>query len=224
MASGNLGAGLSAGESVSLSVSLDTTTAGIFSSTADLNFVSHNDDLADLNLGSFSLNLAGQVNNYANGSLLLTGGAGQFSQLGMQEYLLDFGDVIQGSGLLESFLALLNDVQGPADLLDVAFDFGGAGAGQFIFTGFSDINNLVAGDLSAGLGIQLNPLTLGLLDDTIVLNVYGHNDSGYRALEETLSLRIVGNVVAESQVPEPGILFLEATAFLLMLCFSRRSA
>jgi hypothetical protein len=222
-ASGNLGAGLGAGNTDpgSLTVSLNTGTAGVFGGNASLSFASHDPDLADLNLGSTSVTLSGQVKNYANGSLLMTGGDGSFTQLGGHDYLLDFGNVVQGSGPLETFLAVLNDVLGPADLLDGQFDL--SGADDLVLSGFSDFVDLAAGQVHGGLGILFTPSALGLLDDTIILRIFGHNDSGYRALEETLSFRITGNVVSAAHVPEPGTLVLDAWALMALLRLRRRA-
>lgn len=220
---GNLGAGLGAGaaDPTSLTVSLATGTAGVFNGhTATLSFLSHDADLADLNLGDAAVTLNGQVNNYAHGSLLLTGGDGQFTQPGSHEYVLDFGNVIQGTGPLETFLAVLNDVAGPADLLDGVFDV--SGAGNLVLAGFSDFVDLMAGGMRSGLNIRFDPAALGLLNDTIILSIFGHNDSGYRALEETLTFRILGNVVPTAQVPEPGVLLLEVVALLAMRRFRPR--
>jgi len=219
-ASGNLGAGLAAGDTApnSLSVSLNTGTAGTFSGNANLSFQSHDPDLADLNLGGASVTLDGQVNNYADGSLLMTGGNGQFTQPSAHEYVLDLGNMLLGSGARTASLAVLNDVLGPADLLNGIFDL--TGAGHLTLSGFSNFADLMAGQLFSGMGINFDPLTLGALNDTILLSIYGHNDSGYNQLEETITFRILGDVV-NAQVPEPGTLILEILGFVLLLRFRR---
>ncbi len=75
--SGNLGAGLAAGASSSaLQVALDTHTAGIFTSAANLALASHDPDLADLALTTSPLALNAQVNNFAKLAFQKSGGDG----------------------------------------------------------------------------------------------------------------------------------------------------
>ena len=91
--------------SSALQVNLATGTAGIFTGSANLALASHDADLADLPLTTGSLSLNAQVNRFAALSFLKQGGDGALSD----SFVLDFGDVLQGSGTREALLAMLNN-------------------------------------------------------------------------------------------------------------------
>src|SRR6185369_12988429 len=87
---------------------------------------SHDGELADLALGGSTVQLRGQVNNFAEAALAKTAGAGTLSRNG-NTWTLDFGTFSLGSGDRSASLAVLNSAIGPADLLSGAFDLTGAG-------------------------------------------------------------------------------------------------
>ena len=106
--------------------------------------------MADLALGSVNVNLSAQINNYANPVFNFVSGSGALNKVG-QVYTLDFGNVLQNSLNGSAFLKLLNDVTGPADLVDGSFAlFTGT---DFTFSGFNPFANLAAGDSVTGLSI-----------------------------------------------------------------------
>ncbi len=219
--SGSLGSGVMAGQtdSSSLDVDLDTSTAGIFSGNAMVNLASRNPDMADLILADATVLLGAQVNNYANADLNKTSGNGGFSQSG-RVFTLDFGNVILGASV-SSGLEVLNDIAGPADLLDGLFNF--LDTQDFLYAGFGVFTDLAAGQ-SQGLNVNFNALTLGGFSDDIRLATLGHNFSGYSGLLDDITLRIRANVVQDGgTVPEPGTLALLGIA-LAGLMVSRRRA
>jgi len=59
--------------------------------------------------------------------------------------LFDFGQLSIGSGL-SSFVGVINDTSGPADLLRGAFDLN---APNFVLSGFDSFDGIAAGDLFA---------------------------------------------------------------------------
>lgn len=218
--SGDLGTGLAAQQTAasSLLVSLDTTTAGTFSGDADLSFQSHDPDLSDLSLPGTTVGLNAQVNNYVNAALRMNSGYGQLDHPSASEYVLDLGEMVLGSGAVMTYLDVLNDVLGPADLMDGTWDL--AGAGDLTLGGFSDFFDITAGDMLTGLAIGYDPVSLGALDNSISLDIYGHNASGYRELEQTISFRIIGDVV-NAQVPAPGTLALGVLSLVVLSRFRR---
>jgi hypothetical protein len=182
----------------SLSVGINTANAGVFDGTATVSFISHNADLADVALGSSSIVLKAQVNNFAEVSLSQAG-QGSLSLTG-QTYTLDFGSISLGSAALTANLAVLNSAFGPADLLSGEFDVTSLGAG-FVLSGFGSFSNLIAGDSAGGLSIAFLSGTAGAFESSIVLHARGSNASGYvgQLADTTLVLR--GNVI--TTVPEP---------------------
>ncbi|NND54664.1 MAG: choice-of-anchor D domain-containing protein, partial [Gammaproteobacteria bacterium] len=226
---GNLGAGVAAGDTddTSLSVSLSTGSAGIFDGAANLDLVSHNPDLDDLSLDATMIALSGQVNNFANPVFDFLSGDGIFSG-GGDSYLLDFGDIVLGSGtMLDSNLAVGNDVPDPADSVDLFFDL--SGISLFLLSGFDDIFNLSASSFINDLFVEFDSsaVGLGLFSENILLSPVGFNDSGYREDLSPITLALQVNIIddgGEPPVPvrEPHVLALMALGLLLMLAAAVR--
>ena len=154
------GLGAGATDASSLRVGLSTANAGVFAGTATATFSSHDADLADLALGSTTIALRGQVNNFAQASLTKSG-AGTLTQVG-NTWTLDFGTIALGAGSLATSLGVLNSAIGPADLLSGDFDLGGIG-NRFALSGFGSFANLVAGSSFDGLGVSFDTDAAGTL-------------------------------------------------------------
>jgi hypothetical protein len=195
-------------DSTSLKVGVNTTTAGVYSSSATLQLQSHNPDMADLALPTKTVGLLAQVNNYARPVFEQVAGGFALTQSG-STFTLDFGDVLEGSVAMAS-LGVRNAVTGPADLLGGTFD-PGSGSSIFQLAGFTDFSGILAGDLFAGLSVGLDTATLGLFDYSIVLHPYGENASLFFGNLGDLTLALHGSVVASAPVPEPSTLLLLTT-------------
>jgi hypothetical protein len=213
--------GLNAGntDTNGLKVGLNTVTAGIFSDTVTASFNSHNPDMVDLGLPDVMVGVKGQVNNYANPDFDKVSGAGSLSGSGLS-FDLNFGTVLDDSGIIETFLSLANDVFGPADAMDG--DFNLAGADEFGLSGFNFFD-LGAGMVQNGLKVSLdtNALSLGSVSDTVLMNVRGYNPSGFEENFQ-VALNLKGVVAANNgDVPEP-----ESLALMLIglggFMFARR--
>ena len=207
-ASGNLPtAGLGAGQTnnTSLNVALGTGTAGNFTGQASVALASHNADMADLPLGTSSIDLIAQVNNYANPVFDKLSGDGSFSQLGAT-FTLDFGTLLLNSGLESAALQVLNNVAAPADWLNGSFDL--TGVSVFDLSGFSSFSNIAAGSAFAGLSVGFNPTQLGDFSDTVTLHPTSGNTSGYDGALSDIHLVLQGHVTGQVSVPEPSALLL----------------
>ncbi|MCP4045709.1 MAG: choice-of-anchor D domain-containing protein, partial [Gammaproteobacteria bacterium] len=211
-ASGNLGSGLGAGQSdsASMSVGLDTSTAGVFNGSAAIDLFSHNEDMDDLQLAAEEVLLSAQVNNYANPIFDFMGGDGTLTGSGT-EYLLDFGTIVYGSGDLLANLGVLNDVLGSVDLVDGSFDT--ASTDQFIASGFNDFYNLDTGEYYDGLLLSFDSsLGIGNYSGSLLLDPFAHNTSGFSDNMDDILLSITVNVVETGSEPIP-----EPSTWLLML-------
>ena len=223
-ASGNLGTGLAAGVSNapgSLTVGLNTASAGLFSANAVLALASSNADMADLALTDQTVALKGQVNNYAKADMQKTGGVGSLSRSGTT-ITLNLGTLLQGSGTVDAMLEVLNNVAGLSDLLKGSFDL--TGANDFTFSGFNDFSGLAAGDAYAGLDVSLDTATLGLLTDQITLHGIGYNSSGYSDTQDVFLVLTADVVASGGAVPEPRTLALLGIALLGLVLARRRSS
>ncbi|MBN1380772.1 MAG: choice-of-anchor D domain-containing protein [Deltaproteobacteria bacterium] len=206
---GDLGSGLAAQatDSSSLTAAVDTSTAGVFNVSAMVNFASHNNDMADLDLGSVGIDIMAQVNNYADPVFQKNSGDGVLTVAGLT-FTLDFGTIVFDHSV-EAYLSLLNDVAGPADLLKGTFTDNTA---EFGATGFDAFTDIEAGESLYDLFVSLDALTLGSFEESIVLHAIGYNAGGYEGAFDDITLILKGRVIESGgpTVPEPmtGLLLL----------------
>jgi len=220
-ASGNLGAGLAAGvtDNTSLKVALDTSNAGIYNGSANLNFSSRNTEMADLPLGIVGISLFAQVNNFANPMFVKMGGEGILKQENPYEFLFDFGQLSIGSGLSQASLGVINDTSGPADLLRGAFDLN---APNFVLSGFDSFDGIAAGDLFGGLNIGFNANALGDYSGLITIRSIGYNPSGYEGDLPVIALNLQAEVVSGQPIPEPGTILLLGSGLIGLAGYGRK--
>ena len=220
---GTLSSDLGAGASQAFNIGLDTSAAGVFSAgTATFAGVSHNADMADLGLGNPMVELAAQINNYANPVFDKTSGDGLFGGGGLS-FTLNFGTVLQNSGTETAYLQILNDVLGPSDFLSGSFssdspdwvDF------DFIYAGFNEFKDLGAGQSFGGLMLALNTTELGTFSETITLSALGYNASGYKHTFD-IALIVQGNVVEATATPEPTTMLLLGFGLIGLVVIRRK--
>lgn len=211
-------AGIGAGDSGSIGVGLNTAAAGVYNTTAAVDFLIQNMDMSDVSAGSGTVGLQAQVNNLANADFDLLSGLGVLSQSGT-DYLLDFGNLTLGS-MISALLQLDNDVSGPADLLSGDFDF--LDPLDFMYGGWAGMSNLAAGDATAGMTVGFNASGLGLFSDEILFSGFGTNASDPTGLAQSRRLLIRANVVDVATVPEPGSMALVLAALVIGAALRRR--
>ena len=198
-------AGIGAQASGTIGIGLSTATAGVFSQTGSVSYLSQNGDMADVSGGADdSLTVTAQVNNLANGVFRFLGGDGAFSAAG-NIYTLDFGNIGLGS-TLSADLDLANLIGGPADDLRGLFDL--AGIGDFSAAGFGAIAGLAGGADSSDFDIDFTANALGGFQASIVFSGLSVNASDPLGIAQTRTLLLRANVIDPTAVPEPGTLAL----------------
>ena len=213
-AHGDLGDGVLAGNTNanSLTVALDTNTAGIFSGDAVLSLRSHNDELSDVSLSNESVTLLGQVNHYVNPVVSKVSGDGVFSVVG-NTIELNFGEIELGSGPVEAVLGILNDVLGPADTLRGDFSFASSSAN---YSGFSAFTGVEAGETQNGFLVGIDALELGTISDIVTVQLFGFNVSGFEQALAPIQLSVTANIIA-APVPLPPAVWMLISGVLVVL-------
>jgi hypothetical protein len=204
---------IASGTSGNLAVGLNTATAGIFSQSGTVSFLSQNPDMADISAGGDGTVLvSAQVNNLANADYDLLSAFGTLSQSG-DSYILDFGNILLGSST-SALLQLDNDIFGPADFLRGTFDL--TAVDDFLLSGWDSFSGLGAGDAFVGLNVDFSSAVSGLFEDTIAFNGFGYNDSDPGGLAQSRTLQIRANVIDGNAVPTPGTVLLVLLGLLAM--------
>ena len=158
-----------------------------------------------------------QVNNYAAPAYSLASGGATLSLLSPTIAVLDFGQVIVGSGSVPVQVHLGNAAAAPADALKGSFAVPNPSAAFFI-TGASDFTNLAAGTYQS-FQVGLNTNQLGSFSELLTLDGTSQNGSGYTGSLGQYQLQITGFVA----IPEPGATAaLLGAAFLLWAACRRR--
>jgi hypothetical protein len=218
-ASGTLaGVAAQASDTTSFAVGLNTANAGAFSGSATASFASHNADMSDKALGTGTVTLKAQVNNFAALAVNRLGGAGTLTATA-GGWTLDFGTLQLGSAGLMAELGILNSAVGPADLLNGSFAFG-AGSG-FTFDGFGPFAGIAAGAGRGGLDIAFGSAQLGDFSQTITISSFGTNASGYQGPSFDTTLMLRGTVTTVAAIPEPET-YLLMSAGLVAVWLARR--
>jgi hypothetical protein len=207
----NLSAG--ATDNASMALSLNASVAGVLNGTMTVHQASNGSTTSGLGTTALTDQTAavtGQVNAYAHGSYVQTGGTGTLTGSGAN-YLIDFGKIKQNAPGMTVDLALMNDVLAPADALSGQFTLPSLPS-DLILSGFSNFNNLAPGATDIGLAAMVDTSHAGFFDVFVTLDLFGSNASGYFAAlptDPTITLEIKGDVAAKNVgVPEPTTLAL----------------
>jgi hypothetical protein len=192
----------------SLSVGIDTTTAGAKTGTATIALASNGAGTSGLGitpLASQTVNVQAQVNNFAVADIVKLAGDGTLTATGANAFLLDLGTVVMGNPSLQAELGVVNDAVAPAD--DLAGSFALA-APDFLLTGFDPFSDddheaITAGSTRGGLMVELDTATIGLFSGQITLNSRSINARPFSLDLPPVTIQLRGEVVP---IPEPASL------------------
>ena len=180
--------------STSLSVGVDTATAGAKSGTATIELVSSGagtSGLANTALASQTVNVLATVNNFAVADVVKTGGVGTLTPTGAHEFTLNLGSTFEGRGSLTAQLGVVNDVAAPADSLAGSFTLA---APAFDLSGFTPFSNLAAGATQGGLMVTLGSTTTGSFAGQITLAPQSTNPRPFSMDLPTVTINLTGVV------------------------------
>jgi hypothetical protein len=163
----------------SLSVGIDTSTAGVKNGTATISLTSDGAGTSGLGLTSLSsqtVNVIGTVNNYAVAQVLKLSGGGTLTMTAPDTFSLDFGTFLETPGTISTVLGVKNDVAAPSDSLSGSFM---TTPGGYSLSGFSGFSNLAAGSTQGGLNVQLNSGVAGTYTGSITLSPQSVNPTPF---------------------------------------------
>jgi hypothetical protein len=194
--SGSLGAGLTGEASGSLSVTLSTAGAGVFTGSASLALIDNDPATGNTELATAPITLTGTVVNYASAFLEALTTTGSLSRSG-NALAINLGTIVAGTtGSID--LAVLNDAAGPADLLSGSFVV--SGSSGFINSGLAAFSGLASGQSDTSPVISLSSNTAGTFTETITLDPTGSNASGYSGALALEVVTVTGTVAPATVV------------------------
>ena len=213
-----------AGDSIGAAdVLLDTSSAGVISGNVSLDLISTGDvdgisvlGLDEFSIGSEVIEFTSTVNNFANSQLVQIAGDGLLSETSSNEFLLDFGTILQGDQALEAELGLLNDVMGPADTLTGSFDLQST---PFLLSGFDSIGDINAGETQDDFLVGIQTDNVGAFTTSIVFNPLSENASGFSGALDQVTITVQANITS---VPEPSSMGLILLASMGTMMLRRR--
>ena len=214
--------GVGAGASGNIGVTLNTASNGVFSQNGSVSFLSQNPDLADISAGGdHAVLIQAQVNALAYAQINLRGGQGSLTLVG-ETFTLDFGTLTEGT-LVTSLLDISNQVAGPADELNGAFNLGAAAG--LTLGNWNAFTGLLAGADTDDMTLAFTASGVGLFERQIAFNGTSTNASDPTGLAVLRNLVIRANVAASGvgNVPEPGTMALVLAAAAAALLSRRRN-
>jgi hypothetical protein len=206
LSGGNGSATVAAGarDATDLSVLINAGTAGIYTGAASVALTSDGagiDGLGTVSLGTTSVAIAYNVDNYATAAIAQIGGDGSLTG-GGSVYTLNLGSTQQYSNALSAGLEALNAAAGPvADLLNGTFT--ASGDSQYANSGLDAFSGISFGNADTAPAVTLNTGTIGTFTETIVLHGTGSNASGYAGTLAAETIDVIGTITAIPPAPPP---------------------
>ncbi len=204
----------------SLSVGVNTASAGSKTGTATIALASNGAGTSGLGttaLSSQTVNMQGQVNFFADPRFVLSLGSGIVSQNDATTFTLDFGQVVQNTGIFSASLGVLNFLHDATFQDTLGGTFSTGTVTNFSLTGFVPFSGTTSGS-SHGTGVSFDSaMAFGTYTDSLTLNPTSTNASTSTG-QNVIQLNLRGEIV-----PEPGSILLLAIGGGLMLGRRRRS-
>ncbi|MDQ6758364.1 MAG: choice-of-anchor D domain-containing protein [Acidobacteriota bacterium] len=187
----------------SLSVGINTSSAGNKNGTASIGLVSNGtgtSGLANTDLTSQTVNVTGQVNFFADPVLVFKSGAASLIMNSATSFTLDFGQVAQNSGVYSAAFGVLNTLHDAIfqDSLGGTFDI--SLVTDFGTSGFDDFSGIApGGSLDPTITLD-SSMTAGSYSNSLFLHATSTNASGTSTLS-AITLNLQGTIT----VPEPNV-------------------
>jgi hypothetical protein len=181
-------------DSTSLTVGIDTSSAGTKSGTATITFTSDGTGTSGLgttSLANQTVTIVAQVNNFAVADVLKLAGDGVFGSTGVNQFSLDLGSIVQGQPSLITELGVINEAPAPADSLAGSFT---SAASDFSLTGFDPFAGLAAGSTRDNLLIELDSTIAGMFSGQITLQPQSTNPTPFSMDLAPITIDVIGHV------------------------------
>jgi hypothetical protein len=183
-----------AGNNSTLTVGLNTTTAGAKSGTVPLRLLS--DGLGTSGLGTSALSgqtitLSGTVNNFAAPLVVFQSGNGSLTQNSPTSYTLDLGAIRRNTGTLTATLGVSNNASAPADTLAGSFAIIPS---PYVTSGFGSFSNIAAGATQAGQVISLSSTNTGSINGMIILSPQSQNPRPFSSNLAAVTIALAASI------------------------------
>jgi len=192
-------------DNTSLSVNIDTATAGAINGTATIALQSDgagSSGLGITDLPSQTVNVVAQVNHFADPILNNFAGVGSLVMNAASQYTLDLGAINTGSGDVAASFSVFNDAPAlNSDTLSGMWNLDG-GHPAFGFAGFDDFADIAAQTGADGFTVTLIDDVAGDFMHSILLNPSSDNTSSQTALDP-IELIIKGIVATPALTGSP---------------------
>lgn len=183
-----------------LAINVNTSESGLFLATANLQWMSHDNELQDVSAYSnlSSISLSGTLYNYASLGLALAEGPGSLTGSG-GGYTYDLGTVQQSTDTGNIAVAFENVAPaGYSDELLIAPEYT-SGGGPIDFTSIP--STFIGGGESADMDFSINTSSAGVFSENFIVVPYDYNDPlSYYAALPSQSFSITGTITGNDPV------------------------
>ncbi len=188
--------------SSSLSVGIDTSTAGNKNGTATISLTSDGtgtSGLANTSLASQTVNVTGQVNFFADPVVIFKSGSATLTMNSATSFTLSFGQVAQNSGTYMASFGVQNSLHDATFQDSLGGSFNTTNVSNFGVSGFGNFSGIIPGGaLDPNVSFDSSQ-SVGNYTNTVTLTPTSSNASGTSNLSD-VTLTLQGQIIV---VPEP---------------------